>query len=361
MYRNSFLTPVLLTGALLGMLLSANSESAGSGWQGVNRAIIDQHLLPRYERLAESSNLLSHQAVQFCKAPDAQSLQQLREAYHGAMDDWMGIQHMRFGPVEMYLRYNRYQIWPDKHGTSAKQLRRLLAEEDRAIFAADRFPHTSVAVQGFTSMERLLYPAKLKLDGFVSGNSASYRCELVVAIAHNIAHMSSGLVKDWRPGDVAYRDLVLGAEQGNDFFESSEEVSSRLLNNLHTQLQAIVDTKLLRPMKDFKLRRAESWRSRRSMRNILLNLKATEELYQVGFSAFVKDKVLDVEIRTGFNKAIECAEGIKVPLYEIKKGSLEHQSVQQLLDNSRALKRLIATKLPKAVGLSLGFNSLDGD
>lgn len=361
MVRNSFLTPVLLTGALLGMLLSANSKSAGLDWQAVNQVIMDRHLLPRYERLAQSSRVLSQQATQFCKKPDSQALGQLRDAYHGAMDDWMGIQHMRFGPVEMYLRYNRFQIWPDKHGTSAKQLRRLLAEEDREIFAPDRFPHTSVAIQGFTSLERLLYPAKLEWDQFGSDNTASYRCELVIAIAGNIAQMSSGLVEDWRPGDVAYRDLVLGAEQGNDYFENSEEVSSRLLNNLHTQLQAIVDNKLLRPMKGFKLRRAESWRSHRSLRNILLNLKATEELYQIGFSAAVADKALDTEIRTGFDKAIESAEGIKVPLYAIKKDSVEHESVQQLIDNSRALKRLIATQLPKAVGLSLGFNSLDGD
>lgn len=361
MYRNSFVAPVLLTGALLGLLLSGNSKSDGSGWQMFNQAVVDQHLLPRYERLAESSRVLSQRATQFCNKPDSQALAQLREAYHGAMDDWMGIQHMRFGPVEMYLRYNRYQIWPDKHGTAAKQLRRLLAEENRDIFAPDRFPHTSVAIQGFTSLERLLYSGKLQLDDFVSGDAMNYRCELVVVIARNIAHMSSGMVADWRPGELAFREVVLGAEQGNDYFASSEEVSSRLLNNLHTQLQVIVDNKLLRPMQGFRLRRAESWRSRRSLINILLNLKATEELYQVGFSTVVTDKVLDAEIRAGFNNVIESVERIELPLYEIKKDSIDYKRLQQLLDASRALKRLIATQLPKAVGLSLGFNSLDGD
>ncbi|WP_316365279.1 imelysin family protein [Candidatus Thiodiazotropha sp. CDECU1] len=361
MYRNSFITPVLLTGALLGLLLSSNSRGADTGWQAANRVILDQHLLPRYERLAESGRMLSRRATRFCKAPDLQALEQLRGAYHAAMDDWMGIQHMRFGPVEMYLRYNRYQLWPDKHGTGAKQLRQLLAKQDRGILLPDRFPHISVAVQGFTSLERLLFPAELQLAEFTSGDTASYRCELVMAIARNIAHMSSGVVEDWLPGDVAYADLVLGAEQGNDYFESSEEVSSRLLNNLHTQLQVIVDNKLLRPMKGYRLRRAESWRSRRSLRNIRLNLKASEELYRVGFSAAVADRVLDAEIRSGFNKALLSAEKIELPLYEIQKGSQDHGRLQQLLDDSRALKRLIATRLPRALGLSLGFNSLDGD
>ncbi|MES9836204.1 MAG: imelysin family protein [Candidatus Thiodiazotropha sp.] len=361
MYRNSFLAPVLLTGALLGMLLSAKSEGAGSGWLAVNQAIVDQHLLPRYRRLAKSGRALSDQANRFCDGPDAQTLEQFRGAFNAAMDDWMGIQHMRFGPVAMYLRYNRYQIWPDKHGTAAKQLRRLLAREDRTLFAPERFPHTSVAIQGFTSLERLLYPARLELKAFGSGDQTGYRCELAEAIAGNIAHMSSGVVDDWQPGEVAFRDLVLGAERGNDYFESSEEVSSRLLNDLHTQLQAIVDNKLLRPLQGFNLRRAESWRSRRSLRNILLNLEAAKELYQVGFSGTVADRGLDDEIEAGFNKAIAGVEEIEVPLYEIKKESEAYKRLQQLLADSRLLKRLIATRLPKAVGLSLGFNSLDGD
>jgi predicted lipoprotein len=261
----------------------------------------------------------------------------------------------------MYLRYNRYQMWPDKHSTGPKQLRRLLAQEKRDVLAADRFPHTSVAVQGFTTLERLLYPTRLQLCDFGMAGSPSYPCELMLAIARNIDRMSTGLLKDWRSGEVAYRDLVLGAEHGNDYFESSKEVSSRLLNNLHTQLQSIVDQKLLRPMKLFKLRRSESWRSRRSLRNILMNLRATEELYNLGFAPAMADKALDTKVRAGFKAAIDSVKAIDVPLYEIEMDSDNHRKLERVLENSRALKRLVATKLPQALDLTLGFNSLDGD
>jgi len=361
MIRNSFLSSVLLTGALLGMLLSGNIVQAETDWQGANKSIVDNHLLPRYERLAESGKALAEQAKRFCNTQNESDFERLRAAYHKATDDWMGIQHMRFGPVEMYLRYNRYQMWPDKHSSGPKQMRRLLAEEERDVLAADRFPHTSVAVQGFTALERLLYPAQLQLSDFGRGGVPAYRCEFVVAITNNIARMSAGLVKDWQSEEMGYRDLIIGAEQGNDYFESSEEVSSRLLNNLHTQLQAIVDQKLLRPLKNHKLRRAESWRSRRSLRNILLNLKATEELYSVGFAPVVTDKALDAELRVAFTRAIDAVETIKVPLYEIEKGSENNQKLEQVLETNRALKRLIATRLPQSLDLSLGFNSLDGD
>ena len=42
--------------------------------------------------------------------------------------------------------------------------------------------------------------------------------------------------------------MIATAAEGNDYFESDREVSARLLNDLHTQLQVIVDLKLLRPL-----------------------------------------------------------------------------------------------------------------
>ncbi len=360
MYKKN-LPPSLLWICLLGLLLSAVNAAAGSAWLAVNQAIVDEHLVPRYQRLAESSARLSENASRFCKAPDETHMAALRAAYHEAMDDWMGIQHMRFGPVEMYLRYNRFQMWPDKHSTGPKQLRRLLSAEDRAVLAADKFAYTSVAVQGFSTLERLLFPGQRVIGDFGTPDKPAYRCDLLVAIGDNLAQMSAGIVRDWLSGDVSFRVQILGAESGNDYFESSQEVSSLLLNNLHTELQSIVDQKLLRPLERYQLRRAESWRSQRSLRNILLNLKATHELYRVGFAPVLTDQNLDREIRAAFKTAIQSAEAIELPLIKIDQESKDHEKVRLLLEHTSRLKRLVAARLPAALGLSLGFNSLDGD
>lgn len=361
MYKKAMTPSLLRICLLVALLLPAVNAAAGSAWLAVNQAIVDEHLLPRYQRLVESSARLSEKAVLFCKTQDEAHLGALRAAYHQAMDDWMGVQHMRFGPVEMYLRYNRYQMWPDKHNTGPKQLRRLLSEENRDVLAADRFAHTSVAVQGFSTLERLLFPGQRVIGDFGTPDKPAYRCDLLVAIGDNLAQMSAGIVRDWLPGDVSFRAQILGAESGNDYFESSQEVSSLLLNNLHTQLQSIVDQKLLRPLERYQLRRAESWRSQRSLRNILINLESTQELYSVGFAPVLKDQNLDREIRDAFQTAIQSAEAIRLPLIKIDQGSKDHEKVKLLLEHTRRLKRLVAAKLPSALGLSLGFNSLDGD
>ncbi|AKH20168.1 imelysin family protein [Sedimenticola thiotaurini] len=361
MIKTYSLPSILRNWLLLGLLLAGANALAGPDWLSVNRAVVDEHLIPRYQQLAESTAILSDKATRFCSAPNQEQLTSLRAAYHQAMDDWMGIQHIRFGPVEMYLRYNRYQMWPDKHSTGPKQLRRFLSKQDQEVLAADKFAHTSVAIQGFSTLERLLFPGQLTLGDFGAPGNPAYRCDLLVAIADNLANMSAGIVRDWQPGDVAFRDQILGAESGNDYFESSQEVSTRLLNDLHTQLQSIVDQKLLRPLERYQMRRAESWRSRRSLRNILLNLKATHELYVVGFAPLLADRELDRKIRDGFKTAIHTTEAITPALYEIAQESEEHGQVKALLEETRRLKRLVASELPPAVGLSLGFNSLDGD
>jgi predicted lipoprotein len=277
------------------------------------------------------------------------------------MDDWMGIQHMRFGPVDLYLRYSRYQLWPDKHGTGAKQLKSLLADQPFEQLTPDRFPYTSVAVQGFTSLERLLFPTQLDLASFGAAKQPSFQCELVTAIASNLANISEGIVHDWTTGKIAYREQIQSAQGGNDYFESSEEVSSRLLNDLYTQLQSIVDQKLMRPLENHQLRRAESWRSRRSLRNIELNLQGIEALYRVGFSPLATDQTLDAEIKAAFADAIQSIQAVKSPLYEIPKDSESLELVQRVLADCRKLKSLIATRLTVALNLPLGFNSLDGD
>ncbi|MEJ2755809.1 MAG: imelysin family protein, partial [Gammaproteobacteria bacterium] len=146
-----------------------------------------------------------------------------------------------------------------------------------------------------------------------------------------------------------------------DYFDSSQEVSARLLSNLSTQLQSIVDQKLMLPLEHRKMELAESWRSRRSLRNIQLNLQALEDLYSTGFSGSVTDAKLDAEIRQSFRDAITSLEAIHLPLYRIQANTEADQKLQHVLESCRRLKRLINNQLPPTIGMTLGFNSLDGD
>jgi predicted lipoprotein len=350
---------LLLSAALLLPTLA----SAADGLQQANLKLVDEHLLPRSQKLAEASAALQQQAGKFCQAPDEAGLTAMRTQFHHTMDAWQGIQHLRFGPVELFLRYNRYQMWPDKHNTGSKQLRKVLSDQDPALLAADKFRRTSVALQGLTTLERLLFNDKPAAQ-FGTAQQPSYRCRLAEAIAANLSTMSSGIVSDWQ----SYRATIAGAEEGNDYYESSLEVTTRLLNNLHTQLVAIVDQKLLRPMGDgpdsAKPRRAESWRSRRSLKNITLNLQAVEEMYRIGFAPLLHERGADEtdrQIRHAFSEVLKAATVIEQPLFAIVSDDAQRTPLEKLKASCSSLKRLIGEQLPQALDISLGFNSLDGD
>jgi len=355
---------VLFATLLLGGLLLSVPAQAALSLAQANQRMVDDHLLPAYQRLAETTRALALQADALCAAPDAAQLADTRQAYQQAMDAWMGIQHLRFGPVELLLRYHRYQLWPDKRNTGAKQLAQLLTAEDAELLQAERFEQSSVAVQGFSALERLLFGARLSAADF-----AGYRCAFSRAVAHNLATMSAEIVAEWNSGDVPYRALMLQVGRGNDSFESDREVTSRLLNNLDTQLQVIVEQKLLRPLDGdvahARPRRAESWRSQRSLRNIALNLAALQELYLTGFSPLLLERpagvALDARLRSAFTEALAAARAIDRPLLEIGRDPAQRPALDRLLAKCRDLKALTGGALPQALDIPLGFNSLDGD
>lgn len=356
---------------LLGLLFATATPAATPNWHDINLTIVHEHVLPRYQALAAATARLEQQGQAFCSSVDADGLAKLRQSYNEAMDAWMGVQHIRLGPVEMLMRYHRYQLWPDKHNTGAKHMRDLLAEQDLQRLQPDNFQHISVAVQGFTALEGMLYGKGDTLKGFGTQGQAGYRCHVVEAIGHNLATMSAELEETWGNDNTPFQKMFNYYEPTNgvDDPDSSREVAARFLNQLHTQLEAVVDQKLGRPLDaspaKAKPTRAESWRSRRSMRNIVLNLEATEALYLTGYSPAVKAKPEGVEvdkrIRAGFRDAIVQAKGFKRPLYEIARDPAQRPQLQRLQQTITGLKGEISANLSQILDLPQAFNSLDGD
>jgi hypothetical protein len=317
-----------------------------------NQRAVDQHILPAYQRLAASTKSLQAASQAYCKAPATADPAALQQAYLAAMLDWQSIQHIRFGPVEFQLRYHRFQLWPDKRGSVSKHLNRLLASEDTAVLQPETFARDSSAVQGFSAL-------------YGDVETSEYACQLILAITSNLQEMATGIVTEWTRPPVHYADVIATAVQGNDFFESSEEVSARLLNNLYTGLQLIVDQKLDRPLGDSpekaRGRRAEAWRSEQSLAHIRRNLAATQDLYTAAFAPELRDATLKAQIDHAYKRAYASLDAILLPLSLAVRDPQERIKVKALRDQVSQLKALVGRQLSEALDLPLGFNSLDGD
>ena len=316
-------------------------------YASLNEAAFEQHVRPRYESLAEATAALDAGAKTFCQSPAHEKLSDLQSRYHAAADAWQDVQHIRFGPVELFFRSQRIAFWPDQRNSIGKQMAEILAQRKSALLAPEKFGRGSVAVQGLPALERLLFGADAaKLPA--PGEDARYRCDYLIAIAANLSGIAREVRDEWQKQPANGKDTSL------DLFKS-----------LYTAVELVADHKLARPLgasaAEARPRLAESWRSNRSLDNIRHNLEAARHLYSTAFAPVITDQALNADIGRAFERTIAAATAVKMPLEEAVQDRTARAALETLGAEVIALKQLLMQRLPAALDLPLGFNALDGD
>ena len=337
----------------------------------VNAAVVAQHVLPRYEALAEAAKALGTATEAHCAQSDGDGLEELRMQYQATMDAWMGIQHLQFGPVELFQRGYRLYFWPRGQGRIAGAVDELLAARDKSRFADDPFRKGSVATQGLPAMEQLLYS---EARVFGASGEAQWRCRLLTAISANLRDMTAEILADWQGGRVAFARSMAEPEPETGYFGSHKDGTLELFKSFYTGLQLIADARLSpvvgESIEKARPRMAETRLSERSLRNIVLSLEALQGLYLgendgQGLGALVvqsgSDAKLDPLMRRAFEKTLETARGIAPPLAEAVTDPARRAQVETLRTQAMAMKQIVETRMATALGLGVGFNALDGD
>ncbi len=333
-------------------------------YRRLNIELVDAQVVPGYGRLADSATALDAQAARYCRG-DA-SLDEVRESWGAAFDAWQGMQHLRFGPIELFMRGMRMQFWPDPRNSVGSTLDELLAKADPALLGEHGFDQLTVPAQGFPAIETLIHG-----DALTPG---SYACGLLQTIAGGIADMAADTLETWVGGDRPWREGVAHAGDGTLHYQNHQEVTQDFFKAMHGALERVAEHKLMRPLgashETTKPKLAESWRSGRSLDNIRANLVAAEAMYlgrgeRGGFSRVVRevagDTQLDDLLRRAFKQTRDTADSIAMPLSRAIADPAERVKVAKLAREASALKALLAQRLTAALGIPLGFNSMDGD
>ena len=190
--------------------------------------VIDNHILPRHKTLVAETAALAASATQDC-TPEA-----LRPAFHSAYDAWIGISHIQFGPVEDQGLSLAMAFWPDTKNATGKAIARLTAAKDPIIDDPESFPEVSVAAQGFTALELLLYEPQPDAD---------YACRLTRAIATGLARKATELAEGW----VDHAALMRNAG-GNTRYQSEDEAQRALFTALSTGWNSCTINALAAPL-----------------------------------------------------------------------------------------------------------------
>lgn len=310
--------------------------------------VVAEHILPRFQLLAETSAQLQTAAQDDC-SPTSQSL---RTAYSDAFDAWIQASHLRFGPTEVNDRAFALAFWPDSRGATPRSLTALLTDKDPAIASPATYAQVSIAARGFYAMEFLIYDA-----GITETGTPDDRCTLIQTVTADIATTSAAIFEDWQT-DYARRLLSPDAD---GTYRSQEEVLQELFKALTTGLEFTSDTRLGRPLGTFERprpTRAESWRSGRSARHVALSLTALRDL---ATQLARNDAEIAERIDASFERSLTLLTELDDPIFAGVATPQTRLKVEVLQQSIDATRDIVRGELGPTLGVAAGFNSLDGD
>jgi len=351
----------LILAASLSTSLFAQEDGPGNNWTELNLAVTDHQVIPSYQAFALAAGQLEIVAGEFCNSPDTAGLESFRQAFHGAMDGWQQIQHVQFGPIT-YFNWNfRLHYWPDEKGTGGRQLESLVTSGNAELLEPDNFARESVGVQGFPALERLLFT-----EGSIGAlQEDPFRCQVAHAIARNISDIAEGVHQRWVD---EFRATIANADE-RGFFESAEDAAIDFMKAQVEPIRRIQQQKIEEVIGEnaqrARVRRAESWRAERSLRNVELNILALESFFngddQTSKSLSSLLEASDVSTINGiFSELEQSFMALPDSLEEALASDGGHARLLALAAHLDALFEAFEAGL-KNTDLYLGFNSLDGD
>jgi len=342
--------------------LFAAEPLADDRYAAVNTSLVEHYGAPRFHHFYEAASTLA--AALDGYASDEASLDETVPAYDVAFGAWMGCEHLRMGALEEQMRDFRIEFWPDKRNRVSKQLREALAEERADLLEPSVMADASVALQGFPALERLLFEDPV--------TPRTYGSRLAAAIAQNISSIAGELDVAWAKGGATAAALLDPTPDGARF-ATVKDVTAAFVSALATQLEFVAQRKLAAPLgpsiDEARPRLAESWRSKRSMTDVTENLAALFDLYvgpdghpgpmnlveEAGFTDLAQG------IKTLIGDAHATASGLGPDLDSLLTNETARASIETIIDQAERARHLVAGDMAGALGLVLGFNSLDGD
>ncbi|MGJ8586147.1 MAG: imelysin family protein [Marinosulfonomonas sp.] len=330
------------------LALSLPSAAMADHSEDVVENVIQHHILPGFERLSEQADRLAEVAGRSCKADSAE----LRAQYQDTFDAWIAVSHLRFGPTEVDDRAFALAFWPDSRGATPKALNALIANEDPIAGSVEDYASVSIAARGFYALEFLLYDPVISTEG-----QDGYRCQLIQTVTADIAQNADEILDDWENG---YAALLMDVD-GSGLYRSEEEAAQELFKALSAGLEFTSETRLGRPMGTYdrpRPKRAENWRSGRSLRNVYVSI---ESLKGLAVALSDDDPELTGELVEAFDESLEQAQKLDDPIFAGVATPKGRFRVELLKNSIEQVRHVVRDELGPSLGVASGFNAMDGD
>lgn len=326
---------------------------------------VKQVIIPSYATLAEAATEQISSIEMLCAAPDDASLDQARSDFEVLVLSWSRVELYRFGPAREANRFEKLFYWPDRKGRGLRQVQTILSANDASAETPETLMGKSVAVQGLPALEFVLFGSGS--DQLLVGGA--FRCTYGAALAHVISRHANALLDGWQATD-GFGAVIRQAGSTGSLYQSEAEVVQELLRAASEQLQVVRDLKIAatigRNPAKAKPKRAPFWRSGLTLNSMLANLDGVELLMTDGLNSLLP--AADARHADGLVFEMAQARNVLADLasnetswLDTASSNVGHQRLSYAMIPLAGAIRVIAESYPSALGLSLGFNSLDGD
>ncbi|HAI32617.1 MAG TPA: peptidase M75, Imelysin [Thalassospira sp.] len=349
----------------------AHADIPDENYQAVLAHLLGTVMPPKLDEFHASTETLTEEFENFCSDPDAGGLEDTQTAFHAAMDIWQEIQPWRMGPMVANGRDQHIEYWPDKHGTAARQFRKLMFDKPAAYTNPEKLSGASAALQGFPALEEILFADDHGEQMIAADEDGVFLCQYGTAIATNLGTLSAELQDEWPE----FASAMENAGPDSMDYPTAKFAATDLYRALHEGLLIISTQKLARPLgenaEDARASRAESPLSKRSLRNIEHNLIGLFAIYDgkwgnigeegKGLAALIDNSLLDRSFRLNWQTVSDSVAELPPSVAEVLEQPDGYETLTDLKGQIEFLTTLVENDVGGNTQLGGGFNALDGD
>jgi predicted lipoprotein len=354
----------LMLALLIGLVATPALAQLHPTGRAVVTQAIEQVIRPGFDAFAVETKALETDTAALCATPSTEALEQARKQFGAVVRAWSRVELYRFGPLMSANRTERILFWPDRKGIALKQVQAILGTKDQGATDPVTLRGKSVAVQGLGALEYILFGTGAETLAAAEGE---FRCRYGETIATLVSSVAAELSAEWSDPDGISARMIRPTVDNADYRDNAE-VLQELIGVIAHGVEAIRDQRLLpfvgRDGEAPKPRSALFWRSNLTMPSVLANFDALRELLEksaIWQYAPTEQFWIGEQIMAEFDAVAITGSGVTGTMEEAMADQSQVDRVIDLVTSSQVIGKLAGEDLPAALGLSVGFSSLDGD
>lgn len=331
---------------------------------GSVRSVITTFIQPSFERFADQTGVAVAAVSALCDKPDEARLASARAAFADTALAFARVEFLRTGPLLKDNRIERLLFWPDRRGIALRQVQAEIAATDDDVTDPAALGTKSVALQGFTALEYLLYGTGSEALAQPGGE---HRCAFARAVAGNIEGIARAMDAEWNAPDGPAAAWSKPGPDNADYRDAAESISE-LVGLPANALEMIHDQRIKPLVADAggkaNPKSALFWRSGLTFAFFQAEFDALGTYFELSRMPDIlptDKRWLASSALFEFGNATKTLAKIQMPVAEVLDNDAAAADLRYLGIVTKSLQSIFGGQIPDALGLTVGFSSLDGD